>query len=60
MPSDNYVSTMSSDENFDMKEFNAFKNDLMYRKASKITIYNGQNELLNEIKLLFPELHLKI
>jgi hypothetical protein len=51
---------MSSDENFDMKEFNAFKNDLMYRKASKITIYNGQNELLNEIKLLFPELHLKI
>ena len=60
MPSDNYVNSISNEDNFDMKEFNAFKNDLMYRKSSKITIYNGQNELLNEIKLLFPELHLKI
>lgn len=59
-PSESLISTLSSDENFNLEKFNVFKQDLLLRKGNKMTVYSSIDILTRSIQDLFEDIHMKV
>ena len=58
-PSDTLINGID-DENFNIKNYNDFKQDLILRKNSKINVYNSVDGLIDQVHIMFPGSNIKI
>ena len=58
-PSDTLINSID-DENFNIKTYNEFKQDLILRKNSKINVYNTVDNLIDQVHIMFPGCNIKI